>query len=120
MDNILESVKKLLGIDESCTAFDADIIMNINAAIFTLRQLGIGPKTGFVLTTGEEVYEDYLGDVDDYIVSEVKMYLYYKTRLCFDPPSSSAVLECLKEMIKEAEWRLNVDVETEEDSDEQS
>lgn len=115
MDNILVSIKTLLGIDESCSAFDADIMMHINAAIFTLRQLGVGPKNGFVLTTGEEVYEDYLGDVDDYIISEVKIYLYYKTRLGFDPPSSTAFLECLKEMIKEAEWRLKADVETEED-----
>ena len=47
MDSILTSVKKLLGIAESYTAFDADIIMHINAVFLVLQQLDgnvIGPK----------------------------------------------------------------------------
>ena len=36
MNSILTSVKKLLGIAEECTDFDADIIMYINMALFAL------------------------------------------------------------------------------------
>ena len=43
MDSILTSIKKLLGIDESYTHFDVDIIMHINSVFMTLRQLGVGP-----------------------------------------------------------------------------
>lgn len=32
--SILTSIKKLLGIAESCTDFDADIIMHINTVFF--------------------------------------------------------------------------------------
>lgn len=110
-DSILTSVKKLLGINEECEEFDADILMNINAAIETLRQIGIGPENGFIVYTKDQVYEDYLGE-DKLVVNSVKMYLYYKTRLGFDPPTNSSVLEQLKEAIKETEWRLNVQAET--------
>lgn len=112
-ESILTTTKKLLGIEEDCKEFDLDVMLNINAAIFTLRQLGVGPKSGFTVTSKEETYEDYLSDRPD-LINEVKMYFYYKTRLGFDPPSSSVVTECIKEMIREAEFRLNIEVDPEE------
>ena len=39
MNSILTSVKKLLGIAESYTEFDADIIMHINAVFLVLQQI---------------------------------------------------------------------------------
>lgn len=110
-DSILTSVKKLLGIQKDCTEFDQDVLMNINAAIFTLRQLGVvGEDEGFVVLNSYQTFEEYLGS-GNLLIPQVKMYLYYKTKLGFDPPTSSFVLECMKEMIREAEWRLNVQAE---------
>ena len=43
-ESILTSVKKLLGIDESYTHFDADLIMHINSVFSILGQMGVGPK----------------------------------------------------------------------------
>ena len=54
MNSILTSVKKLLGITEECTDFDADIIMYINMALFALVQMGVGP--------GEEYDRDAVWD----------------------------------------------------------
>lgn len=105
-ESILVSTKKLLGAEE-LNEFDEDIIMNINSAIFILTQLGVGPETGFTVTSAEDTYEDYLGK-DSPAIPQVKMYIYYKTKLGFDPPASSAVMECIKEMIKESEYRLQV------------
>lgn len=109
-DSILNSVKKLLGLNPEITDFDVDILMNINAAIFTLTQLGVGPKGGFTVSSAEDTYASFLGEGNKEI-NQVKMYLYYKTRLSFDPPTNASVLESLKEAIKEAEWRLNLNVE---------
>lgn len=109
-ESILTSVKKLLGIEETCEEFDIDIELNINAAIFTLRQLGIGPNTSFMVTSKSTTYADYLGE-DSNLIPQVKMYLYYKTKLGFDPPSSATVMECMKQMIAEAEWRLLQDAD---------
>ena len=46
MDSILTSVKKLLGLTEEYTAFDADLIMHINSVLMILRQMGVGPPGG--------------------------------------------------------------------------
>lgn len=109
-ESILNSVKKLLGIPQSLCEFDPDIIVNINAAIFTLRQIGVGPEDGFIVTSEEESYEDFLGEGNKEI-SQVKMYLFYKTKLSFDPPTSGTVIECMKEFIREAECRLSYQVD---------
>lgn len=109
-DSILNSVKKLLGLDPSVKDFDLDIMLNINAAMSTLRQIGVGPEEGYMITSENETFEDYLGE-DSKETNQVKMYLFYKTRLGFDPPTSSVLLECIKEMIRETEWRLNLQVD---------
>lgn len=109
-ESILTSVKKLLGVTEECEEFDPDILMNINAAIFTLRQLGVGPKEGFTVTNKEQTFQEYIGD-DVLNIPQVKMYLYYKVRLGWDTPTSSFVLENIKQEIAEAEWRMREQVE---------
>lgn len=107
--NILQSVKKLLGIEEDYDAFDEEIKMNINMALNTLTQLGVGPEGGFKLSTGEETLEDFIGD--DPRFEMVINYLFLKTKTMFDPPTSSFVLEAYKEQIRELECRLNYQVD---------
>ena len=62
MDSILQSIKKLLGMDASYEAFDADIIMHINTAFAVLKQLGVGPPNGFSITDDSAVWSDYTTD----------------------------------------------------------
>lgn len=109
-ESILLTIKKLLGITEEYTHFDTDAIVHINSAIMTLRQLGVGPTEGFSITGKEETWADYLGD-DAKLIEGVKTYIYLKTKLVFDPPQSSIVLESIKEMISEYEFRLNHEYE---------
>lgn len=109
MDSILLSVKKLLGLTEENEEFDFDIIMNINSAILTLTQLGVGPTSGFVITGKEDRYEDWLGDMTN--LHAVKMYLYYKTKISFDSPTQGSVMQALKDQISELEFRLNCQVD---------
>lgn len=109
-ESVLESVKKLLGIPTEENVFNVDIMININSAIFTLKQLGISTKES-VVSDASVTYGDLFGDQPQTSIEQIKMYLFYKTKLGFDPPTSSAVMECIKEMIKEAEWRLNVSVD---------
>ena len=110
MDSILQSIKKLLGMDASYEEFDADIIMHINTAFAVLKQLGVGPPNGFSITDDSAVWSDYT--TDGAFNEAVKTYIYLKVKLIFDPPSSGAAVETIKEVIKELEFRLNVDAET--------
>ena len=110
MDSILTSIKKLLGIDESYTHFDVDIIMHINSVFMTLRQLGVGPPEGFRITGAYETWDEFIDD--DQYLDAVKTYVYQKVRLIFDPPTNSAHIAALEKLTKEFEFRLNVEAES--------
>lgn len=111
-DSILTSIKKLLGITEEYTHFDADVLMHINMAFMVLYQLGVGPSTPFSIEDTSATWSDFLGDSTD--LAGVKTYIYQKVKLVFDPPQSSAAITALKESIAELEWRLNVTVDPKE------
>lgn len=106
MASILDSIKKMLGIDPVYTEFDSEIIVNINSVFFTLKQLGVGPTTTFAIADKNDVWADFSDTVD---LEAIKMYIYLKVRLGFDPPSSSFVLASIENQIKELEFRLNVE-----------
>lgn len=103
-DNILETIKKMLGMDPQYRAFDTDIRVNINSYLSSLVQMGIGPPEGFMLIDGNEVWSDFLADAKD--IEAAKTYLYLKVKIVFDPPSSSSVLEAMNRAATELEWRL--------------
>ena len=108
MDNaesILTSIKKLLGIEEEYTHFDADIIMHTNSVFSILGQIGVGPETGFAISSDEETWDQFITGEK---FSMVKSYVYLKVRLLFDPPISSAAIESINRQISELEWRLFV------------
>ncbi len=110
-DSILNSVKKLLGILKEETCFDNDILMYINGAIFTLKQLGIGPQNGgYIVTSKDQTFSEYLVSQEK-LIEQVKLYLFYKTKLSFDSNLSGAATQVLKELILESEWRLNTEIE---------
>lgn len=109
MESILTSIKKLLGIAEEHDQFDVDIILHINTALMTLRQLGVGPQDGFMITGDTETWIDYLGDTK--LLESVKTYVYLKVKMVFDPPTSSFVLEAMNRQAQEYEFRLNVEVD---------
>ena len=109
-ESILTSIKKLLGIPEDYEHYDADIIMHINSVFMILNQLGGGPSNGFSITDKTAVWGNFISDNDN--LEAVKSYVYMKVRLLFDPPLSSAVMECMNRMISELEWRLNSEAES--------
>lgn len=106
MDSILNTIKKMLGIDSNYDAFDTDIIVHINSAIMILRQLGIGPPDGFIVSDESDSWSDLIGE-GTMLYESIKTYIYLKVKSVFDPSTSSAANEASKEMIKELEWRLN-------------
>lgn len=106
MDSILTSVKKLLGLTEEYTAFDADLIMHINSVLMILNQMGVGPKKAFAISDATATWSEFMGERTD--LEAVKSYVGLKVKLLFDPPQSSATMEATKNLISELEWRLYV------------
>lgn len=107
--SILDSIKKNLGIVPEYTAFDDQIILDINAAFSTLHQLGFGPDEGFEITGIDEFWSDI---IEEPRFNFVKSYVCMKVRVMFDPPTSSYALDSLNKQIAEYEWRIKSEIET--------
>jgi hypothetical protein len=105
-DSILTSVKKVLGLDESYTAFDLDVLMHINTVFSVLTQIGIGPTDGYMIEDATPTWDAFIGT--DNRLNAVKTYVYLRVRVLFDPPTTSFVADAMEKQIKELEWRLNV------------
>lgn len=109
-ESILNTIKKMLHIDPDETDFDEDIIVNINSALMALSQIGVG-IIGFQIQDASSIWTDFVDYADS--LSLIKTYVYLKTKLIFDPPTSSTVIDMYKAQIAEAEYRLQCRVEIE-------
>lgn len=104
-ESILKTTKEHLGIYKGDTSFDAQIIDDINMALNVLTQIGVGPESGFQIYDYEDLWEDFLGDDPRY--NMVKTYIFRKTQMLFDPPSSGILVQEYNKQLDEMEWRLN-------------
>jgi hypothetical protein len=112
MESILTSIKKMLGIAEEYTHFDADLIIHINSVFAILTQIGVGPSEGFSIEDDTDVWTDFIQDNKK--LESVKSYTYMKVKLLFDPPINSSVIESMNRIISELEWRILISGEEEE------
>ena len=106
--SILGTVRALIVGEEDSDDFDTDLIVHINSMFNFLTQCGVGPEEGFSISDDSAVWSDF---VEDKKLNMVKTYITLKTRLVFDPPTSSFVLSAMKEDVAEIEWRLKEQAE---------
>ena len=106
LNSVLNTTKKLLGLDADDDSFDSDICIGINSAILTLSQLGLEVNEGFIVTDDTQEWSDYLND--NKLLPMVQQYIHLKTKMSFDPPQNSIVGENLKQIITELEWRIRM------------
>lgn len=111
MTSILTTIKKLLGIDEEDDSFDIDIIVIINSIIPILSQMGIGPPNGFIVSSKDDLWDDYIPD-KTINMEGIKNYIFLKTKLIFDPPTNSSTIESYNKVLNELEWRMMLAVES--------
>jgi hypothetical protein len=104
--SILKSVKKRLGIPDDYDVYDEDVLMNINSALSTITQLGVGPEVGFEVQDDSATWEQLLGG--DFRLNQVRDYVTLKTRLVFDPPPTSFGISSIEKLLEEMAWRIEV------------
>ena len=105
--SILDSVKKVLGMDPTYTVFDEDLVMHINSQFSKLYNLGVGPKlAAFQIEDKTAKWSDFLQGKTN--INMAKTYVCMSVRLIFDPPPTSFGLAAIKEEIEQMGWRLNV------------
>ncbi len=109
MENILVSIKKMLGIGEEYQHFDKELLVFINSVFGVLFQLGVGKTDTPFVCDETSMWNEFITEDQ---IETVKSYMFMKVKLLFDPPSSSFVLSSYEKLISEFEWRCNVDAET--------
>lgn len=105
MEKILSSIKQMLNVEQSITAFDSELIMFINSALAELVQGGVGPKEGITID-GDTTWDSFSSDGG--VVNHSKMYVFCKTRLLWDPPSNSFICDGFSKQADEAYWRAYI------------
>lgn len=112
-ESILKTIKSMHGGPvEGTDAFDTDIIIGINAALMTLNQLGVVSDDAMKISDENTTWSEIL--LSNNKLETAKEYVYLRTKLLIDPPTGT-VLDSMKQLMKEDEWRLNVQVETSDD-----
>ena len=101
--SILKTVKKAIEIDEEETVFDAQLILIINAAFFTLNSIGCIQNP---VVIQDDTEEWSIISLDPGTLSAVKSFVFLKTRLAFDPPANASMSAALTEGVNELIWRL--------------
>ena len=105
MSNILNDTKQVLGLLETETAFDVDILMHINTVFSVMNQLGVT----LYLTRPVAASDDWDAFVDHETINSVKTYVFLRVKLFFDPPTTGFTQAAYERQIQELEFRLNVD-----------
>ncbi len=105
MTNVVETIKQLSGINPEDPSFDINMIVAINSAINILADIGVSEMEDVVLTDSSMTWDELLGGRTD--IEYVKTYIAQRVRMMFDPPTSSAANEAMKNIIAELEWRIS-------------
>lgn len=104
--SILETVCEAIGLEVDDNSFNAEINLHINSALATLFQNGIG-KSLVVQDFGTSWndFKDETQTEGNLMFEQVKLYVFIKTKLLFDPPPPSTV-KPMTEAADEILWRL--------------
>lgn len=110
-DSILTSIKEKVGIkSEDITAFDSELIMDINMALNNLTRIGIGPEKGYRIEDADNTWDEFIQD--DPRLESAKEYVALQTRLMFDSQSmSSAMIKIYEEKSEEILYTLSITVD---------
>ncbi len=106
---ILETVKDMIGPSIDYDVFDDTLLVHINSFFEVLTQCGVGPSEGFHVTKTSK-WDDFL--TEGKLFNMAKDYIQIRTRLVFDPPTSSSAVQILTDTYKEMEWRMYVEADS--------
>lgn len=106
---ILSDIKSMLSVEYG-DSFDKEILLFINSAVMEVYQLGCCTHQNEV--TEDTTWGDILSTDDMKMsVSFVKKYIYIRTKLSFDPPTSGFYTTALEKELDELKYRLIVQAE---------
>ncbi len=106
-DSVLNTVKSMLGVEESYEAFDVELITHINSALFVAYNIGVQLVKNYTIDGPNVTWSEICPDVN--LIPLLKSYIGLKVRLLFDPPTTGVLHEAMERQVTEFEWRLYVE-----------
>ncbi len=104
-ESILDTIKVQLGIVPENKDFDQELIMDINAVLFILYQLGLADKS-YEIRDNTRTWDSILLKGEQPIaLNLIIKWVGLRTRMLFDPPTSSILKDALEANIRELEFR---------------
>ena len=94
--SILLSIKKAIVGPPEYTPFDAELITHINSQIANLYQLGLDSAKSVVVDGADQLWTDLI-PAGDSRLQFVRTYVYARVKMIFDPPTSTAQMQALKD-----------------------
>ena len=107
-DSILDSTKEKLLLMPDDHSFDNVIISAINTAFFRLKQICDATQNLIHISDNKTEWSDVITARPD-ILPAVEEYIWLCTRLEFDPPQSSILMDAYTKQKDELEWRLSIE-----------
>ena len=107
--SILISVRLFIGIGKDCAVYDDQIVPLINTAFAYSNSLGAGPENGFAIEDVTQVWTEFC--TDSPLLGFIKSFVKQKTKLIFDPPTSSVLIEAIQQSLDELEFSIKVRAE---------
>lgn len=100
---IMATVREFCNLTPTDDSFDVELKIHSTSAIFELEQLGVQIPQSFMLDS-TKLWSDYLGDRTD--LEAVKSYICMYTRLLFDPPANSFLVNSIQSNLDRLAWRI--------------
>lgn len=104
-DSILQTVKDQIGIDRKNVDFDRDLIMCVNPILYILYQEGLTDDNYEIQDDTATWDQILLDEKTPEALNVMVKWVGLRTKLLFDPPTSSVLLQALKDQAAELEWR---------------
>ena len=105
--SILDSVRKIIGNGELDDFFNSDLCMAINTVLMQAHDMGL-VCDDFSIVDNTKTWRDILLKEDQINLHALISWTALRTRLLFDPPTSSTLLNSIKEEAQRLEWYIYV------------
>lgn len=106
--SILDSVRKIIGNGELDEFFNSDLCMAINTVLMQAHAMGL-VCDDFSIVDNTKTWRDILLKKEDQInLHALISWTALRTRLLFDPPTSSTLLNSIKEEAQRLEWYIYI------------
>lgn len=106
-ESIFDSIRKIIGTGELDEYFNPDLCFAINSVLMQAHSMGL-VCDDYSISDNTKTWADILKREDQINLHALISWAALRTRLLFDPPTSSILLNSIKEEADRLEWYIYI------------